>query len=328
MNARVQHVTPVRPSRAEGPVAAVYSRSETELGTAGPVVRMLSPAPELLAPVWSLLRESLLVGGPAERVGKEVVALTVSLRNGCSFCTAAHAGFLDLLTDDQLGTRIAKGEDPAEYAALTAWARDPSGPPPCEPGEVPRYTGTLLAKEVVTRFVDVLVAPGDPSFSSPSQEAAFYASVKAALARDLVPGESLAEVNDLRERLENGLWGDPVRLTPNEPAWAAGSPVGSAYAHFQAVAGMGRRLMSPEAAVILEERVAEDASEIGDAARYLPAQARRGLEIAFSSGQRPHAITAGLMEEWRRGDMSDHCALFVMAFGIGQALRRMEKRVR
>src|SRR5690606_5111274 len=56
----VRHVTPVLPDAADGLVAEVYRQARTELGiTVGPPFMMLSPVPELLAPMWALLRESL-----------------------------------------------------------------------------------------------------------------------------------------------------------------------------------------------------------------------------------------------------------------------------
>jgi hypothetical protein len=66
----IRHVTPVRPEDATGPVAAVYDQANTEPGSIGPAVMMLSPAPELLVPAWALLHESPATSG--EQPGSEL----------------------------------------------------------------------------------------------------------------------------------------------------------------------------------------------------------------------------------------------------------------
>ena len=57
---QIRYVTPVDEKRADGLVAEVYGQAKRELGAVGAPFQMLSPAPELLASMWSLLRESLI----------------------------------------------------------------------------------------------------------------------------------------------------------------------------------------------------------------------------------------------------------------------------
>ncbi|GAB3995994.1 hypothetical protein GCM10029992_14770 [Glycomyces albus] len=54
----IRHITPVDPGDAEGAMAEVYRQARDELGAVGATFAMLTPAPEMLAAMWSLLRES------------------------------------------------------------------------------------------------------------------------------------------------------------------------------------------------------------------------------------------------------------------------------
>jgi hypothetical protein len=76
-----RYVTPVPTDAATGVVADVYEQIADEFGISKPAALLtLSPAPELLAATWSLLRESLLAGD-APRGNKEIVAIGVSRRS-------------------------------------------------------------------------------------------------------------------------------------------------------------------------------------------------------------------------------------------------------
>ena len=50
-----------------------------------------SPHPELLAGMWSVLYETILVDGTVRRADKEAIGATVSRINDCPFCAESHA---------------------------------------------------------------------------------------------------------------------------------------------------------------------------------------------------------------------------------------------
>jgi AhpD family alkylhydroperoxidase len=108
MKPPVRHVAPVAPDAATGTVAAVFRQVKSELGVIGPAITMTSPAPEVLAAVWALLRESLLVGGPEERVAKEVVATAVAVKNECRFCMDAHTMMLHAAGEPELAEAVGR----------------------------------------------------------------------------------------------------------------------------------------------------------------------------------------------------------------------------
>ena len=80
---QVRYVSPVRPGAAQGLVGRVYEQVEREFGVLAPSLVLHSPAPQVLAASWLMLRETLLVVRKVERAAKEAVATTVSLGNAC-----------------------------------------------------------------------------------------------------------------------------------------------------------------------------------------------------------------------------------------------------
>src|SRR5262245_183748 len=92
---QIRHVTPVRPSAADGLVARVYTQVERDFGMLAPPIVLHSPAPEPLAASWSILRESLLTEGKVGRQVKEAAATAVSLANTCPYCVDVHQATMD-----------------------------------------------------------------------------------------------------------------------------------------------------------------------------------------------------------------------------------------
>lgn len=148
-----RHTTPVPPGEATGLVAEVYAQQARDFGGRPlPLFMALSPAPDVLAAVWSLLRESLLTG-PGDPVGKELVAHGVSVANGCAYCIDAHTVLLHANGAGDVAEALVKGRPlSAEHETLHQWGRAPEGCP--FPGEdAAGYGGTALGFHVVNRLV-------------------------------------------------------------------------------------------------------------------------------------------------------------------------------
>ena len=125
MSTPFRYTRPLPPKAATGHVAEVYEQLSRDFGIDEPVTFVvLSSAPELLAPTWALMRESL-IAGPGSRTGKELAALGVSLANRCPFCVDAHTMLLHATGDHALAERIARGERPEneEHARVLDWGR-------------------------------------------------------------------------------------------------------------------------------------------------------------------------------------------------------------
>ncbi|MCD0443466.1 carboxymuconolactone decarboxylase family protein [Glycomyces sp. A-F 0318] len=305
----------------------MYRQVESELGVIGPAITMLSPAPELLAPVWALLRESLLVGGPEERKAKEVVAMVIAVRNECRFCTDAHAMMLHAAGESEAAEAVRSGRMPPQWAALAEWALEPGpeGPFPAEAAA--RFIGTALVFELITRLVKALADNESPSPVTRTRLGRQVASrlVREAVAADLAPGASLPLLEDLPDWVRE--------LEVREPAWAAGSPVGRAYGTVRAMAGYGSMLLSDQAADAVARTVGAGASALGArppalaGAADLPSQAALGARLAVSAALAPDAVEESDVEEWRGEVFSDHCVVYLLAYGAMTAVDAVQDEI-
>src|SRR5262245_63876738 len=80
----IKYVTAAPYGTAAGLTAEVYRQMQADFLPI-PLLTLHSPMPEVMAGVWSILRESLLAG-QVDRARKEVMAATVSKINECPFC--------------------------------------------------------------------------------------------------------------------------------------------------------------------------------------------------------------------------------------------------
>jgi AhpD family alkylhydroperoxidase len=311
----IRHVTPVDPRHATGLVAEVYGQAKAELGAIGAPFQMLSPAPELLAATWALLRESLMVGGPEERVAKEVVATAIAVRNGCRFCTDAHTVLLHALGESALAEGLRASDPPREWAPLAAWALEPGPEGPFPAAAAPRFIGTALVFEFITRLVQVLARNESPHPATGTRLGRSVASrtLRAAVAADLEPGLSLRLLED------RPAWARGLKV--REPAWAAGSPVGTAYGTLRAFASAGPGLLGADAAEAVARTIGvrEDAAGSGLPRLVegddLEPGAALGARLAVAAAVSPSAVTESDVEDWRGGDHSDHCVVHLLAYG-------------
>ncbi|MEO3873276.1 carboxymuconolactone decarboxylase family protein [Nonomuraea sp. B12E4] len=295
-----RYVTPVDPQVATGRVAQVYAQFADEVGMARmPVFLTLSPAPEVLAATWATLRESLLTGN-APRTGKELVALGVSMANKCPFCVAAHTTFLHATGDHRLGEAVAGGgtpPDPAQ-ARLLDWAKAREGglPRPFTAELAPEYVGTALAFHFINRMVSALLT-----------ENLLPANLqKSRLVRGV---GGLALARKTRRRATPGLSLPLIDGLPAlpEPAWGAGTPVGSAYAVLGAVAGAGGELLGEAGRAAVTGAVGDwDGSHpplgedwLDQPLAGLPAGERPGARIALLAALAPYRLTDADVAAWR-----------------------------
>lgn len=311
----IRYVAPVEARQADGLVAEVYSQAKRELGAVGAPFQMLSPAPELLASMWSLLRESLMVGSPEERLAKEVVATSIAVRNGCRFCTDAHTVLLHALGEAALAEGLRASNPPEEWAPLAAWALEPGPEGPFAAEAAPRFIGTALVFEFITRLVQVLAHNESPHPVTATRLGRSVASraLREAVAADLEPGLSLALLEDRPS------WARGLRT--REPAWAAGSPVGTAYAHLRAYASSGPGLLGGDAAEAVARTVGvrEGAAGVGlpelvDGDGLEPGPAL-GARLAVAAALAPAAVNETHVDAWRGEKHSDHCVVHLLAYG-------------
>nr|BFE60793.1 carboxymuconolactone decarboxylase family protein [Dactylosporangium thailandense] len=314
-------VTPVPKRAATGSVAAVYAASARELGAL--FAPHLSPAPDLHAALWAVLRESMLAG-TVPRARKEAVAAAVAVVNRCPFCIDAHAAMLHATGSHDTADAITRGEAPDP---LVAWARSTRSaapdPWPFPAAQAPEYVGTALANHFINRMVDALrpgsLLPGG-ALRTPSRRAAGLALART-VRRTIAPGESLALL-------------DPG--AGPAPAWAGAGPVAAAWPAFERAARAGGALLGDTARAVVLEAVAGWRGEHpelggwpGSALGAVPEDERPGARLALLAALAPYRLTESAVAAWRSsvGPRGDEELVRVLGFGAFAAVDRLAGRV-
>jgi AhpD family alkylhydroperoxidase len=352
-----RYVTPITSEAATGQVADVYRQVAEDFGRARvPLFMTLSPAPDLLAATWAMLRESL-VAGDAERTDKEVVAVAVSLANRCPFCVDAHTVLLHATGAHELAETVARGGTPADprHARLLAWAmgtRTPGGADPTEPpfpAELAaEHIGTALAFHFVNRMVSALLTddllPGGVQRWRVVRRVGGRTLARATRRRQ-APGLSLPLLGGLPDgsgsmAFSGSLDGSGPSIG-GAPAWTAGSPSGSviaaAFAALRAAAGSGGALLVPEARRVVEAQVREWGGEHpplaggwpSDQTAFLPEADRPTARFALLAAVAPYRIADADVAAWRSvtrtaGPDGDAELVRLLAFGAITAVNRIE----
>ncbi|WP_354639294.1 carboxymuconolactone decarboxylase family protein [Kitasatospora camelliae] len=329
-----RHTPGVPKNAATGLVARVYAQMAEDFLLADGPLMSLSPAPEVLAATWALLREAELAG-EASRIEKEAAASAVSRVNRCPFCTEAHALLVHGAGDHRLAESVRTGAAPQDsgQAAVVAWAeatRSPGAPdlaaPPFPERLAPEFLGTALATHFINRMVTSLLdepalLPGAVHRSQLVRRVAGRVVQRAARLL-LAPGRSLEL---LGPEAESG----PV------PAWAGPGPIGRAYAALRAVGERGGRTLGAEGrAAVLAAVAAWDGTHppLGGGRLESPLGGlgpddRPAARLALLAALAPYRITDEQVAEWRErhGEAADGGELVrVLAFGAMAAVTRVE----
>ncbi|GAB2605584.1 alkyl hydroperoxide reductase AhpD [Paractinoplanes abujensis] len=305
------------PPRPTGLAAEVNRQLREDFIGPLPAFQALAAVPGLMAATWSFMRESLLADAdpPVDRVDRELVAAVVSRANRCRFCVDAHVTLLHSLGARDLAEIIARGDPPPglRHAELAAWAtasRTPRARTWSSPYG-PQLTGTLLAFHFLNRVVSALLTP-DLLPGGLQRLPAVRAAGGRLIARNArdpkEPGRSLALL---------------PTATSAPPAWAAGSPVGKAYAALVDFAVDGGALLGTAAreTVVATARWEDGrhpqrpADWAADLVRELPAKDRVGTRIALLAAFAPHAISRGDVGLWQLTHPDDADLVRLVAFG-------------
>ncbi|MEV0178812.1 carboxymuconolactone decarboxylase family protein [Streptomyces sp. NPDC050625] len=321
MSTAFRFTQPPPPRSATGRVAEVYAQLALEFGIDKPVTFVvLSSAPELLAPAWALLRESL-IAGPGSRTGKELAALGVSLANRCPFCVDAHTVLLHATGDHALAEQLARGRTPEneEHARVLDWgqrSRVPGAdlePFPFPREHAPAYLGTALAFHFINRIVSALLTE----------------NLLPAGAQRLRPVRSLAGRTMARTVRRTARPGAALPLLDDPgpgPDWAAGTAVGPAYSALRTAAAAGAGLLDAEDRALVRDTVrAWDGSHPSPAWPALPDRAERpAARLALLAALAPYRVTGEDVAAWRRPEHTDHCLVHLVAYGAFAAVDRIE----
>ena len=325
MSSLYRYTSPIPKRAATGLVAATYAQiAEEFILTDGPLMS-LSPAPDLLAATWALLREAQLAGD-APRINREVIAVAVSAANNCQFCVDAHAAMLHAAGAHQLAGAVWRGETPhdPEPAELAAWSQETAKLgksalpwPPSSAEFAAEYLGTALVTHFINRIVEPLVHTSllagrlrEPSIARREVERVFGRTMH----RRLRPGESLTLLSD-------------TPVCP--PDWAAASPVGAAFAALRAAASEGGRRLSAPARDLVQATLASidgrvTGRTLSDLTATLPDADRPGARLALLAAVAPHDVAETDVAAWRSRHPADADLVRLFAFGAFTAVARIE----
>lgn len=161
----LHHVQAVKYEAAEGLVADIYEQMRRDLAVAPPFT-LHSPLPQVMAGVWSIMRESM-IAGPVNRAYLEAVAASIAKINECPFCLELHTGLMKGASADEGVAMLLQGtervEDP-KLRSVIEWGlanRSPGSEmlrnPPFPKEEAPEYIGTAVFFHYLNRMVNVFL---------------------------------------------------------------------------------------------------------------------------------------------------------------------------
>jgi AhpD family alkylhydroperoxidase len=322
---QIRHVEPVRPRQAGGLVARVYGQVERDFGMLAPPVALHSPAPEVLAASWLMLRETLVATGLVDRASKEVVATKVSEGNACPYCVEVHSA-----TAGGLGVPIGDAEPIGAWAAASG-TRSSTGhadvPFPVE--HAPELVGVAVTFQYLNRMVHIFLgdSPLPPTVPAAARGQArrflgwFMGSAAGKPAR---PGDSL-------------------ELLPDAPpaedlSWTAGNPtIAATFARAAAAidAAGERSVPRPVRELVAATLSTWDGQPPGPSRAWV-ADAIAGLapadhpaaRLALLTARAPYQVDQSVIDEFRRARSGDNTLIELTAWASLAAARRVGSWIR
>ncbi len=186
-----------------------------------------SQVPALLAAIWTVGRESILVDDHVERTDKEAMTAVLSQINGCPYCedmlvSLVHAGRAHAAADGIFARSRRRSLDPTLQArldwvaAIAAFGMHDPPDTPFTAAQLPEVVAALMAMSDINRFSHVVmtVSPVSAPFGLRWAKSAllrlFGAELRITKAKPLVPGKALRLL--------------PSAPLPGDMTWAASNP--------------------------------------------------------------------------------------------------------
>jgi AhpD family alkylhydroperoxidase len=322
-------VAVIPPRKADGLVAQVYAEIRHDFGAVVEPFTLHSPAPELLAAVWRVFRESL-IAGEADRYLKEAVATAVSETNRCPWCVDAHTVMLHAANRHDVAAAMRLGREPRDQraGAAIAWAKASRSPgaeelasPPFDAASAPEFIGTAVSFHYINRTVSALLGP------SPLPLGGRWGRATSRMA-----GRWFARTVNRPTLSESAAPTRPARL-PGNLAWAAPSPpVSAAFAEFSsAVRTAGAEALDRSTRALLEERILAWEGEfpppthswVDEAVSELEREARPGARVALLAALAPYQIEIELIDAYRAQGAEDRQIVAAIAWASFAAAGRV-----
>lgn len=218
----MRYVSAVPWPAAQGLTRRVYDMITEDFFMNGSLTSR-SRVPNLLASIWTLGRESMLVDDQLDRTTKEAICAVLSDINDCPYCGdmlvgLVHAGDRHEAATKLFASRVTDISEPrlraqlAWVEAVTTPGRDTLPPLPFSDAELPEVLGSMLGMADINRYSHV-VMDGSPVDAGGLQGAVlrlFGNELKATKRSRAEPGRSLPLL--------------PAAELPADLAWAAPNP--------------------------------------------------------------------------------------------------------
>ncbi|HEX4724138.1 MAG TPA: carboxymuconolactone decarboxylase family protein [Pseudonocardiaceae bacterium] len=308
---RYVRVVPRR--QASGLVADVYRQVERDFSMLAPPTALHSPAPDMLAASWAILRETLLAQGIADRATKEAVATEVSTANSCPYCADVHGM-----------TLAAMPAAPSDRDGLAAWVRrSATGSAPFPAPQAPELIGVAVTFHYYNRMVNVFLRESPfpshvPESAKPKARQVLGGVLRPSATRGARPGDSL----DL-------LAAAPV---PDDLDWARPNPVvADAFARaYAAIEAAGARSVPSGVRDLVRDRLSTwdgtspglSRSWVDDAVAGLPAADQPSGRLALVIAMASYQVDDGLVEAFRATAPDDQTLIELAAWASMSAARR------
>lgn len=315
----IQFVKPITYRKSTADTRKIYDEIGLDY-VLGPPFTLHAAIPKLMAGVWSLVRETLIVNRNVNRLTKEAVAGGVSISNECPFCVQAHIN-------------MSGGETDTDREDIFTWSKshyekesDLIMNPPFSEDEAPEIIGTALAFHYINRMVTVFVTdfplplPRYLNFLKPAISSFFkLTAAKNITGVSILPGASLKRV--------------PNAVLPKEFSWAqSNADISASFAGFDLlINAIGKKEIPSDVQksillfistwdgviqVMGNQWLEKEIATLSDDKKSL---ARLILLIAIQ----PYKITEQHIDELRALDYSDEQLIAVCAWGSWQATKQI-----
>lgn len=321
----IRYVKPVMPGSASGLVADVYAQAERDFGLIAAPIAMHSPAPELAAASWAMLRETLLATGSVSRAEKELVAAATSAGNACPYCVTVHSA-----TSKALGNELDSINDPGLKEIIT-WAQQSGQPDPAplahagtaDPASFAELAGVAVTFHYLNRMVTIFLPKSPLPSLTPKAVGGWVMDMLASamVAASPAPGAALSLLPDAQ--------------LPAEFSWAAGAPhVAAAFARATAaIEEAGQRAVPPQVReFVLDILDARNGQPAGPSRAWADTEVARLADADRAAGRlailtalAPHQVSRADVAEARQ---ADDALLALTSWASMAAARKISSRLR
>lgn len=312
-----RYVKVVPRRRATGLVADVYRQVERDFGMLAPPTALHSAAPEALAASWTILRETLLAQGAADRASKEAVATGVSEANNCPYCADVHGMTLDAI------------QDATGLAPLTEWARRTAtapgaGMPPCPPEQAAELIGVAVAFHYYNRVVNVFLRDSPfpahvPESAKPKARQVLGRVLRPSETGGPQPGDSLDLLPPARQQADLG-WARPNQVIADAFARAYAA---TDVAAIRSVPAGVRAVVHSRLSVWDGRPPGLSRSWVDEPVAGLPVEEQPAARLALVIAMASYQVDQSMVDDFRRTAPDDAALVRLASWASMAAARRI-----